>query len=1282
MDMLNMKGRTIEERPKTLKPTLIQLVKSSQIFSVEFEPASLVSYIKEPELRWALNNVRGLSVASLELANYMEKMGYIIDDVDPDILLRICRTYGRENTKNIYVYSRVPGGIRQIKTYSAFLTFLSVNSFYNSEIQGLTIKLSDKEVGREYTAPSLIEEVYTVNNIISLIQTLISKSDKDFIFNMPLKPLIDINWPGGTVQDFIVKHFEVLYETDVRYSIIRAQHHCLMLQDKDLSRGAGFLDKCAYYTFLKAQKVRSGWYGKGEVYIHIDNNYYSFILLNNLVESLYTNRVGKLPLHHSEFIQDVLNDIGIDITCIKKPKIKDYNKQHFGIDMTGDYSIYKGRELSSGIPAIVLDKRNEFIDYLNYFDVLHINPDSIIISKGFESLVTHRKINLLPVKKVELIPLIQSIMVPEYFNEKLITTGLSNFEDFIYTEILTEYGKDVIIDFESFMDNYQSSKLYSIFKDVYDKGYSKINKSPSYSPLPASEGSLVRLLIDYSASSSEKIINTPVNLDSKIMQIRSEFSDVMATLLGENLSDYHKKIYTAAEVKEISEHYHNIYNNESIEGVRMSVIKLMTYWGYGSLVNCIQEFTLNRSSNNFKFFNQYNLGNVSNNIYSDLYPFIIKNINSCMIKWEAMFNNIEVPIKSLLKNTNFKRFIQDYCQEACIGTYDLIVTNNKHSIYNMQYMNILLGLLMEEDFVADLQGSLSSNYIFNSIPISWKLRFEFLATINVLKSLWQKSKKQDYELDYLKKVQRFNDTIHFKSLLKEFDIVTPPKDVHYNGFLTDELISFILSRGQIIVGDTEFRISVKIVKPSNIEVYMADFLKHPAPLNVETLEHDDFEDIIYEYTMSELDDETILDMFDQIDKPHYVPSTTKKLNIKNKKIITASVKWIVDPYKANSINRSKFYRQVGENIIVITDTYNPDFVKIFPNSGVRLINPTKILRTNSKTFFMFYSFHNLLYKQDFIKEYLGGQEFIFNENEENLLKAIITRNIDGSLVNPYDLGFVAQEKELSNDVVITERDGYLEYVKIEDLEKEENKEPMKTEFVPMGEEEDIRKLRRLQEINRVIDDLKNKKILDEESLNNLRNKYAKTALEERIPLSLLLMSTIQEADMMKIKMEILSNTSGISVSDQKKMFLAPENFGLGKSLNKNDVNPIKDKKVRAEINSFHPDLARLVGSNTLNLSHKMRKVVDANYKIWVRLNKSSKTKVENKNFNLTVFSSLCANTFLSDDEVDDHVWQELINKTTLYLSAEDDSDDEDDDEIGLMFNTVPASRLIYRTAGT
>lgn len=1299
MDMLNMQDRKMEFRNKTLKPTLIQLVKSSQVFSVDFDPASLVSYIKEPEMHWALNNIRGLSMGKIEVNKFMNKIGYTMDEVDPDVLLRVCRNFGRENTKNIYIYSRVPGEIRQIKTYSAFLTFLSVNSFHNKEIQGLTMKLTNKEVSKEYTSPHLIEEVYTVNNIISMLTVLMDKCGVEFLKIMPIKPMSDISWSGGSVEEFVNNHFDSLIDTDVRYNIIRGQLNCLKMRLFESDQSAIFLNECAYFTFLKSQKVKSGWYGKGEVYIHIDNSFYSFVLLNNNIDGVYTNRSGKIPLHHSEFIQDVMTDIGIEINTMKKIKFNLYNKQCFGVDQTGDLSIYRGRELTVGIQATIIDKRNDFVDILDNYTVHNFNTDSIIIHKGFESYSNYRKINFLPVRKAELVPLLKSMLDPVYFEDKINNIGLNNFEEFIFTEILTEFGKDVIIDFESFIDNYQSSKLYSIFKDVFDKNYSKINRSPIYSPLPASEGSLVRILIDYSAYTNEKIISTPVNLDSNIMQLRAEYSDNMTTLLGEKLSDYHKQIYTSAEIKEISDHYHNISKCDDLDSMRQSLVKLMTYWGYGSLVNNIQEFTLTRDNKNFKFFNFMNLNKVSSEIYSDMYPFLIKEINKLMIKWRPVLKSLEVPIKSVQTYINYNRFITDYCLEACMGTYNLVLTNVRHSIYNIQYVNILLGLLLEEDFISELQINLSKNYILGSIPLSWRLRYEFLATLNTLKSIWQTRRKQDFEPDYLRKVQRYPDTvIHFKNMLKEFDIVTSPKEVHYNGFLQDEIISFILNRPEIKCKDITYRISPKLCKRSDTEVYMESFLKHPAPINLQTLENPLFEEVCEEYPLYPIDYDTILSLMEEIEKPHYIKTSTKKLNIKNTKIITGVIKWIIDPYISNITNKLKYYRQVGENIIVVSDTFIEGFKESFPNSGVRIVNYSKTLRTDCKTLLLHYSFHNELFKQEFIKDYMGGQEFFYGDNEENLIKDNITRNVDGRLKTPSNLGFFTLGEELTNDTLIVEKEGYLEYVDIGTYEKDikaKEDEKIKNndnlnnyfnlsrmeEMKKYGTDSEIQALIDINKINKLIDQVRDDRGLDEDSIRHLRNKYNKASIQDKIPVSLLLLSTISESEMIKINLEVLNNTSGISSSDQKKMFLAPENFGLGRGTNKNEINPIKDKKVRAEIDSLYPDLSRQIGSNTLNISYSMKKVIDANYKMWVRLNKTSKTKLEQKNFLLTLFSTLCANSFVSNDDTDDIVWQEIINKTTIYLAQEDESDD-DEDQISLIFSVIPNSRLRYRTAGT
>nr|CAH2618883.1 RNA-dependent RNA polymerase [Aulacomnium heterostichum bunyavirus 2]CAI5383913.1 RNA-dependent RNA polymerase [Aulacomnium heterostichum bunyavirus 2] len=1275
LNMMGMKDRKILSTKRTLKPTQVQLVKSSRVFSANFDPACLVSYIKEENMRWALPNVKGLNTSNNEVKHFLNKLGFNFEEIDADMLLRVCRTYGRENTKNIYLYSRVPGEIRQIKTYSAFLTFLSVNSFHDQEILGLVLKMSDKEMGKEYIQPNLIEEVYTVNNIISISITLMEKCGVEFLKGLYFNELPEIDWVGGNITEFIL-HSKTLADLDVRYTLLTAQ--ITYLEEKILGNeiSAIMLEKSSYYTFLKSQKSRSGWYGKGEVFIKIDSNFYSFCLENSDITMLYSDKVGKLPQHHAEFILDVFEKIGLSIKSIKRPKYTNFNENHFGIDMANEISILPGREIEFGVPCIGLTNRNDFVDHLYNFEVeLYKNDIMYIFSReGNEKFF--KKIHLLPVKKTDLVATIKSIIRPKEFSDKMAELGVGDFDEFIFTEILTEYGKDLYLDFDEFIDNFAASRMYSILQEVHKTNISKIPKTIEFSPLPASEGSLVRILIDYSRNSKDKVMSVPVSLDANIMQLRSEYPEKMSTILGEKLGEYHKQIYSGVEQKEILDNYQIVSSETNINKKRLGLIRLMTYWGYGSLVNTIQEFTLSREDNNYKFFNTFNMMKTSPASYSDIFETVMPLINGVILRWRSMFNSLDYPIKWLSKLSDSIDAINNFMYSTVMCCYKYVSLGVRPTLYSMIYFNLLLGLMAEEDFVAELQSELSKSYILGSLPISWNNRFELIATLNSLKAVWCSNNKCDFEPSYNQKLQRYPNGIpHFKGLLRKFGVDTKGTDTYYNGFVNDNIISYILGMDNIFSDGVEYRLSNRISKLSDTEIEMCDYIKHPRPINDETLENDAWEDFNYECGMGDVDTDEIDILKEDLGDDIYKPPTTKKLKIKGKNIIMASISWIIYPNNSSNVGIISKIRQSGENIVIISDTYLFNFTRVFPNSGVRVVNLSKTLKERVKPFFAHYTLSKKLNNKTFISNLIKGTEYIYNDAEMRLIRDNWVRNSDGRICEPRDQGL-----ENLLEVIVGEREMTSDSGVISTDKQEDNKE-----LTDSLTEENVDKTHDFDEkmkmVNNVIEDLERKNTLSESGIKELKNKYLKKSIKDGLPISLILKSIINETDLLRLNDEILKNTSGISASDQMKMFLAPSYFSLGKGASRTDINPIKDKKLRSELNSLHGDLATMIGSNTLKLSFKFAKVVMANMKFWLMMVKNSKVKTDNKRFLLTLFTMICNNVTVSNEEDDDQMMQLILNKISIYISN-DGEEKDDEDMFNLIFDIIPASRMKYRAQGS
>lgn len=424
--------------------------------------------------------------------------------------------------------------------------------------------------------------------------------------------------------------------------------------------------------------------------------------------------------------------------------------------------------------------------------------------------------------------------------------------------------------------------------------------------------------------------------------------------------------------------------------------------------------------------------------------------------------------------------------------------------------------------------------------------------------------------------------------------------------------------------------------------------------------------------MAEPDEEEIEFLLEGVDVDKYKPSTIRQMKVRGMSIIQATVFWVFAPNSSSCVDILKYIRQVGENVVVVTDTYFSGFIKIFPNSGCRIVNFTKMLKVECKPSFLFYTFNKKLNNPDFLSLYLKGQEFRLDESIIERLKPNYLRDVEAKICLPEDQGYGEPIDLIIGETKIIERDGHLEVLKSSDVEEEPATVDIRTE----EDKSNDMMLEKIQQINNLIKKIESDCSLSKESLKNIKDRYTKKEMLNNVPLSVIMRSMLSLSELSSLNSLILENKSGISASDQKKMFLSPEFFTLARGVSKTDLNPIKDKKLRSELSSFHKDLPSAIGSNTIRLSFKFLKIIVANLKMWLMMAKNARTKCDNKKFLITLFMALCNNVVLSNDESDDGVWQEIVNKVSLYMTEEEM---DEDDIFGGLFSTVPASRIRYRS---
>lgn len=309
------------------------------------------------------------------------------------------------------------------------------------------------------------------------------------------------------------------------------------------------------------------------------------------------------------------------------------------------------------------------------------------------------------------------------------------------------------------------------------------------------------------------------------------------------------------------------------------------------------------------------------------------------------------------------------------------------------------------------------------------------------------------------------------------------------------------------------------------------------------------------------------------------------------------------------------------------------------------------------------------FNSEFIRKYIGGEEFNLQRTVIDELALSKLRDLDGTIGHSSEMGFkniierslVNTKYEEVNGITVP-----IDY----DPTEEANVDSSKTSDEEINHVKILNELKKLEKVG-----------LSKNSVKKLNEKYMERCLKNRLPFEIIMSSLIREGELNLINEMIINNTLDLNADQQRSAFLSPDCFGLAYGMNKiEDPKSIKNNKMRAELESFHKELSSGIGSCTVELSDRFRKTVNSHVKLWKNTVKNTKHKRENKMFLLTVFLSLVNSSRPSQDTRKDYIWQDIINKGTEYI-AEEIEESEDDDFLNLMFDFVNSTRLKYLPEG-
>lgn len=1259
---------------RTLKPTHLQIIKTGRGFSTKFDPAILVSYMTDNSLRWALPDVRNLDFLVKELDKICELFSLDKTLLNQNYLLQICRYFSDKSKKDIYLYSRVPSDLRQVKTYSAFLSFLSVNSFDGQEINGLVLKLDKEIVGADYLNKEIDEEIYISATIIGLLTSLTRVTSGSFVSKITLNNIPELEWGGGSVLD--------LCQVIINRSLIDHGQIVNLLPVAFLKKyiegtyiDSSIIIDSFFYTFTKRQKTRSGWYGKGALTIYCAKSLYSFEMNNNDLVTLETNVTGKIDTIHLAYILDVLNSCGAPLNNKYMISSRSINTSYvFGYDWAGDLSIMKPNEMRCGIPVKLSFGKPGFLNNIGLYDLNFLEKNKYLLIPIQNEIMNKSrsyKIYTLSSNQSFLLPLVRKVFNHRDFENKLLEGGFGNLEEFIYNEILMDYGVESSVKLETFADNYASSRLYEVMREVKIKSLSKIPNKLQTSFFPAPDGGLLRALYSYSEENPEKkVIKLQKNISYEYMAIRNLYPEQFLAVLSENANENYTKLFTPSERSEILQAYLSISNYKTVEELQSNLIKTMSYWGFSSLTSTLQLYTFTKTMDNIKAV-KWEGNKLNKQYFANLFITVIKGIIETMLEMRFLIYQMDFNLEQFKPTCDFELFTHQYAMKLAIASYDFKYTGKQVMLHQIIFNNYLIGFLMDPDFCVNLSSKFSNQPYLSTIPIDYQNRVPFLAFYNNLMSYWLLHNANHVTvLDFTVRVQRFGDGVR--------DPVSLYKDLHpnpkattmkfYHGQVNRNLLQF-MSRPVKLKGKKIYNVKSEIGVISEQKVPIMSDFRFIRNLKDDLMENPDWQDFVYESEMADVDIETMREILDNIKQENgsvYMKST----NLFDNDKIYIRVKWILVFSQIGSKDFIDNLRQVGENIIILTDIWSPYLVNNAYNTKVRRVNfSIEYPEENYPNidYFVYTMLSDERLDDDFIKSYIGGEKINLNPNLPDVVHTRTYINFDESI------------GELK-----TEFDSQLSLFKNqEEIEKIEEENRIKLE----NEEEEKKKRRSLLSAKGLLRSTLNEAVKDgkisKETSQILFGKYSQAIKDKNITnLENIVKDLFAEIDLNNL-VNIAPNLlkGNLTPEENVKILQAPSHFGLSYEHNKiNRKRMLSDKKIHIELSSLHEKLPNYISSGTLTMDSQTAKAVYRSFSLWRTAVKGTKHKKENKEFLLTILNMAIndSDTAVGGTEKSmEHsvFWRELIENCSNYFGDEGEFDDHE--EMLGFFGAVPGSRLKY-----
>nr|CAH2618712.1 RNA-dependent RNA polymerase [Aulacomnium heterostichum bunyavirus 1]CAI5383856.1 RNA-dependent RNA polymerase [Aulacomnium heterostichum bunyavirus 1] len=1299
-DMINFDKKSLLDFQKTCKPIYMKIQKTTEECPVDFDPSVLVSWVKEPQYRWALPNFKGLKLSEDFLRNAVNELGINIEDMDEQHLFKICRKIKRKSTSEYYCYSNMPGGIREITTYQDFLGFLSHNSFSGKYINGLniqfgkTLNLPLDSLNKDFELP----DIRWTNSFLLLFSAILKSDDfEEKILELNVDSPYFIYQRERTMyelfdelQDYWIKRPSYLHYFKTMFAA------CESMLNRNEYVSSDILVGTSFHCFIKRQfMVDNVWLGVGKMFVSVGTISLVLVIRNISISHLIINTgnhtftKGEIEYLNMCLVQSNLPTLN---QSMKPVMMENRNKICFGIDGNGYYHIGISNEFVACLECLYSNNLDTYLSNPQIGVCKSIKRGKYLWTYDQEGTKVDYVLNFYPYEPTESTNLLRTLIIDSKKNREILMGKQGDSTNILLEMCYKELDLELNADFNEILIAPTHTKIYKILQMCKRLRLCEVNfPEVIQGNSPARSGSFLLAMINYSKHDRNFDFRWQHTTTPEYLAMKSSQSDSFVTELLENIRAKYYSWYDSDDRRQICKSLMSIQKNlSSIEGEKDFVSAACT-WGFVGVSGAIDELENTSKVENFQSIRFFQKENPFSSHFSGVFLKLLKAI------FKTLKESLNTHLPSFkteplewfrIDSQNLNYHIMSIIHSIVLLYYNPDPTRlNLFGCHNYIIKVFLTEIMRNENIIKNFEENIRCEYFLSRLPVRLGLEKEWLIVFNTLLKTHLEYNKVEERLKYETAIQRDSNFelpfVKTKNILSDYGIKISASKVYHQGAISRQMLDYLLTPRRLeYENQTVYMKMEKVDLSGNRDVqYNKDYwVKHP--LSECFLDSDDFEDMEMELQSEEpdLDEiERVLEEGEVKNKYDYEGLKRVKISVRGrlKDVLKLNFKLLTMFGSGMSDDYLNKIRQSGENIIIMSDNINISLLMSDCQDFMFFRSLEEYWIDQSITYPR-YTFFLVITRRfkliSFWEKYLNS--VFINQEEKDWICCCEQYSFNS------EIGSIRRSEVIGGEMNWID---LIDRMNKQKEEEEEEKKKEEEERTKSGGEASTskseEKRRNLYEIvmNSVLDDEvkeKIKRMLLEEDIEPSLDRNTRS-LEELIEI-VLTEDSDKIIEGLRSKLIKLKETP-ISQEEQEMLYQVPSVFGGGKQRRgAKKMNLLKDPELIAEFECIQPGLIWLIVTGGLFIGQKMLKRWKNQMKIYSKLMKDLKNNKKGKIFLLNMCRMFLndANTSTDEDSCKE-IWDGLYDKVAVLMIDDEEEDDSEDD----IFKDPTGGRIRYGISG-